>query len=92
MHLDIYAASEEDGFAAHGMSTNEDLDPCPFCGGMAIEVSNSHTPCYTGTCLSCGAEGPRHRYDDTEPTNREHYEAQHRAAFAEAVKLWNQRG
>lgn len=42
---------------------NEELKPCPFCGGEAevIKLENYHTQSYRYfvTCRVCGAEIPR---------------------------------
>lgn len=30
--------------------------PCPFCGGSNLELSNTHTACYSVECNDCGAQ------------------------------------
>jgi Lar family restriction alleviation protein len=35
-----------------------DLKPCPFCGALEVEVTNTHTPSYSVECYACGAQGP----------------------------------
>ena len=57
--------------------TDEQLKPCPFCGGTG-EGEWSDNCCYEWIgCRECGAEGPT--VDGK------------RAGYAEAVRLWNQR-
>jgi uncharacterized Zn finger protein len=83
MKLEIHC---EEPFSAHGENTDETYDSCPFCGSREIEISNTHTPSYRGECFACGAVGPSNPYPEKEPS-----EAVHRAAFEEALRLWNAR-
>lgn len=59
MILQIYG-TKEIGFSASG-EHEPGIDPalrhCPFCGSSDIELSNTHTPCYTAKCGNCEAEG-----------------------------------
>jgi hypothetical protein len=35
----------------------ERLARCPSCGGLSLELRNTHTACYVVCCLDCEAEG-----------------------------------
>lgn len=56
--------------------TNNELKPCPFCGGKAIIIRTPNfnaLPTYFASCTNCGVEMPRvcqTRQQAIEPWNR----------------------
>lgn len=93
MKLTIYGGTKDFPiFKAHGERDTEGVVACPFCGGVNIEVSNSHTPSYRGECQECGAQGPSNEYPKREAQkSRSGVRRQHQRAFARALELWNLR-
>lgn len=82
--------SKTNHLSAHGESTDEELKPCPFCGGENILVENTHTPSYRARCDECGAEGPEEAaYCNRPAPTRKIGEDLHRRAFKAAVEAWN---
>jgi Lar family restriction alleviation protein len=84
------------GFSIHGESTDEKLEPCPFCGSREVVVSNTHTNYYNGECQDCGAQGACVG-NGAVPTKRDGFstkqlaQVNHEASFALAVQHWNKR-
>lgn len=96
MNLEIYGQDGEP-VSAHGeyeLGVDPALEPCPFCASDDIEVSNTHTAYYGGSCQQCGAEGPRQMadgYDGSHIYSRTEAERLHRNAFQKAIEAWNNR-
>lgn len=74
-------------------AVNSSALPCPFCGGAHMTISNTHTPCFTVECETCGcvvsgkAVYPRAgRY-----TSRKAALNGYRKAFKSALEVWNKR-
>ena len=68
------------------------LLPCPFCNGMALELQNTHTACYSIKCLDvdCGAEVHGESFtgnyrSENIPRKR------HEQAKDSAIATWNKR-
>ena len=76
----------------HIQPKNQDLlvKSCPFCGSTTIEISNTHTCCYSVVCESCGAEvtGPS-LHKNWKSVARQ--VADHLRAIRIAVAKWNLR-
>jgi hypothetical protein len=62
-----------------------ELLPCPFCGGVDLEIQNTHTPSYWIECHGCEATA-HGEYGGDRKTR-----ANHRRAFLSAVRAWNRR-
>lgn len=85
--------SRTDFLSAHGESTDEHLELCPFCGSDSAFVENTHTPYYTAECGVCGAQGPTKGpgVKFRSARTKERGERLHMRAFAAAVTAWNVR-
>lgn len=81
------------------------LPVCPFCGSDCLEVTNTHTPCFTVECQDCGGNisGDSYTSEITSSksgklfsgrtlTNRLKYAEAYRKAVVSAVYQWGQRG
>ena len=65
--------------AASGASrSNDELAPCPFCGGAATAPTLLHEDGWTVWCNACGAQGPS-------------IQGEAGSAKREAARLWNKR-
>lgn len=91
-HLEVYG-NDRDGWKGHGGNiSTQGLTECPFCASTNIDITNTHTPCYWGECLHCGAQGPNSTPVKSEYTKTvELVKKQHLKAFKSAVKKWNRR-
>ncbi|WP_048786974.1 hypothetical protein [Pantoea vagans] len=78
-------------FKDDGRHDGHALKPCSECGGLELEIRNTHAPAYWVECLACGAR-LRGEYDENAPctTEREALEAHNRALLS-AVEEWNLR-
>jgi len=94
MKLDI-CGNDKTLYSAHGEYEPGDqaLEPCPFCGGMDIEVDNTHTPHYTAICQTCGAEKPAadSRSSGNHSKTKAACRRAHRRSFQSAIDEWNKR-
>lgn len=63
--------------------------PCPFCGGADLELSNTHTACYTVVC-PCGVEVTGASFSGNYSSDRIP-RARHVTAKANALAAWNRR-
>lgn len=71
------------------------LLPCPHCGSADLELSNTHTACYTIQCLGCEEQGFRvevtgRAFGQDRPSDRLS-RGQHLRAKKSAVAAWNRR-
>lgn len=96
MYLEIWGSKKEhwSGHGEYEPGVDPSLKPCPFCGGSAIVVDNTHTPFYSARCEDCGCEGPTAHpdgYDGGHIRSRIKARAAHEEAFRRAIVHWNRR-
>lgn len=69
------------------LNTDDELNPCPFCGSTDVELTHTWTAAYWVECQDCGAT----RHGEC-PDHIDHYsEADHMQCAASAVVGWNRR-
>lgn len=92
MNVDLSIYGAPGAYRAHtDVSNDGTLMPCPFCGSVDLEVSNTHTPSYWVTC-ECGVEAHAGMVGDKVVfVNKGACTRAHRKAFAAAIALWNTR-
>lgn len=61
------------------------LKHCPFCGSLAIDLKNTHTPSYWVECDTCGA-----KVDGEWGGDKEDMRA-HKKSARSAIRKWNKR-
>jgi len=93
MKLDVYGKPGD--FGASGEYENAIVDgvlsQCPFCGGIDIEVVNTHTPHYTVICADCGAKKPCAIGSGKHFKSRGACIRAHGQSFRSAITEWNTR-
>jgi len=64
---------------------------CPFCGSWLINITNTHTACYSVECNACGVEmtGPSFEKESREGAVGKVLD--HLSAIRAVVRLWNRR-
>jgi hypothetical protein len=73
-----------------GITPQDTVRPCPFCGSDNIELHNTHRACYTVECVRCGAELMGKNYGGdiaSDKLSRRHHTDAKRSALAK----WNAR-
>lgn len=94
MKLDIHG-NRRTGYRGHGQyepGVDHTPKPCPFCGGVKVEVWNTHTPYYWAQCEGCGAEiGGSYKPSREHFQSRESARRAHVRAFRSAMEAWNTR-
>ena len=63
---------------------------CPFCGSWRVNISNTHTACYTVSCENCVGEITGKSLEKTWKLSGSKV-ADHLKAIRSAVDLWNTR-
>lgn len=62
------------------------LEACAHCGGLGLEVENTHTPCFTIRC-ECGAEFTGESAEELKGTPHHRY----KEALRRTIAGWNRR-
>lgn len=95
--LKIYG-NKASGFSASYEQTTEDLEKltfCPFCGmSHDLEISNTHTACYTVDCNNCGASmngGLSKGYNGGKILTMGRCAGLHALALLQVIERWNTR-
>ena len=67
----------------------EILTSCPFCGNEKLEITNTHTPCYSVEC-ECGVEVCGQGFTPITESFQDYIGA-HEEALKDAIERWNHR-
>jgi Lar family restriction alleviation protein len=83
--------SDASGITNLQLTREDNVLPCPFCGGTDIELRNTHTASYWMACMDCGAE---HHGGQGYGLNFQSHKVPlrcHKLAKASTLKAWNRR-
>jgi len=71
------------------------LNPCPFCGSIDLEVSNTHTPSYWVECHECDAKAHGASFNYTTKQHNDFHSKPlprpYVLARKSAIAAWNRR-